>query len=158
MGDSKLRIKFGEHEFEAEGPVDAVQDQFKLFSKLVAPNSEAERPAAAAIEQPAVPPLQKIMQVRKKIAWLKVPARPEDAVLVVLLGQKQFRSNDKVSGVEIMRGLRQSGLRVPRADYILMKHNANGHVTWSGEGRGRRYSLTDAGVVRAQQIVRELAR
>ena len=56
-----------------------------------------------------------------------------------------------------MDGLRESGVRIPRADYILTRHARDGNVVVSGDGRMRRYRLTDAGADRALQIVRRLA-
>ena len=35
MVENKLKIKIGEHEFEAEGPVDIVQSQLAAFTELV---------------------------------------------------------------------------------------------------------------------------
>ena len=154
MADSRLRIKFGEHEFEAEGPAEAIQDHFRLFRKLVAPETESEQPQ----QQTAVAVSQKIMRTRGKILFLAVPAKPTDAVLALMLGQRQFRKNNAVTGVEIMRGLRHSEIRIPRVDGILSKHRETGHIQWAGTGRGRRYSLTDAGAARAEEIVRHLAR
>jgi len=155
MADLKLRIKFGEHEFEAEGASDLVQDQFKLFRQLVLP-----RPPSDVIDEPdmVLSMSKKIMRIGRKIVALSVPAAPNDAVLVLMLGQKQFRNNDAVTGLEIMGGLRDSSIHIPRADGILAKHLQNGHVEWRGSRRARRYRLTEAGVTRAQEIVRHLAR
>ena len=96
------------------------------------------------------------MRVKARVVSLTVPAKAEDVVLLVLLGQKQFRNNGRVTGAEIMNGLRQSGVRLPRADYMLRKHAGDGNVVMTGLGRTRRYSLTNAGVDRAQQIARTL--
>ena len=35
MADYRLKIKIGEHEFEADGPVDAVKSQFEAFKELI---------------------------------------------------------------------------------------------------------------------------
>ena len=98
------------------------------------------------------------MRTRGNILLLAVSATPADAVLALMLGQRQFRKNNAVSGVEIMRGLRHSQIRIRRVDGILSKHHESGHIQWTGTGRGRRYSLTDAGAARAEEIARHLAR
>ena len=160
MSDLKLKIKFGEHEFEAEGPADTVQAQFMAFKQLVSPQPDGEKSFAApdaVVDRSERPPFHKMVLLKGRIVSLTVPAKPEDAVLLVLLAQKQFRKNDRVSGGEIMDGLRESGVRIPRADYILTRHARDGNVVVSGDGRMRRYRLTDAGADRALQIVRRLA-
>ena len=159
MSDLRLKIKFGEHEFEAEGTAETVQAQFVAFKQLVVPQAEGGLSLATdtAVDPSGPPPFHKMVRVSDRIASLTVPAKTEDAVLLVLLAQKQFRNNDAVTGGEIMDGLRASGVRVPRADYILARHARDGNVVRVGEGRKRRYRLTDRGADRALQIVRHLA-
>ena len=36
MAETRIKIKVGQHEFEAEGPVDLIREQFDTFKKLVA--------------------------------------------------------------------------------------------------------------------------
>ena len=43
MSESKLRIKFNEHEFEIEGPVDHVERQFELFRRGFAHGERPDR-------------------------------------------------------------------------------------------------------------------
>lgn len=64
-----------------------------------------------------------------------------------------FLKNDSVTGAQIMEGLRQSGLKIPRADYILMSHAKDGYVTYKGSARARKYSLTQKGVEHAERLV-----
>ena len=156
MADLRLKIKFGEHEFEAEGSAETVQDQFIAFKQLVLPQPEGEKPLGA-IDDSKPPPFHKMVSLNGRIVSLTVPAKTEDAVLLMLLAQKQFRENDAVSGGEIMAGLRASGVRIPRADYILTRHARDGNVVMTGDGRMRRYRLTDRGADHALQIVRHLA-
>ena len=158
MSDLKLRIKFGEHEFEAEGTAETVEAQFIAFKQMVLPQAEGEVSLAATDDdESGPPPFDKMVRVSGRIVSLTVPAKTEDAVLLVLLAQKQFRKNDAVSGGEIMDGLRASGVRIPRADYILTRHARDGNVVMNGDGRKRRYQLTDRGAERALGIVRHLA-
>lgn len=162
----KLKIKIGEHEFEAEGPVDIVQDQFATFRDLIAtfpgrraeeaapPEIQPERDGGGAIAtgSPTGLALEKISRVDGRVISLTVtPASVQEAVLVILLCQRHFRSNDSVTGGEIMDGLRQSGHIAARADYVLDKMAAEGLVIRIGIGRARRYPLTNAGVTKAQE-------
>ena len=36
MENYRIKVKIGEHEFEADGPADAVQSQFEMFKQLIA--------------------------------------------------------------------------------------------------------------------------
>jgi hypothetical protein len=155
---SRLRIKFDNHEFEAEGDEDFVQHQFERFRMLVAPERAVDNPVVDKERETAVSLAKKIMRIRGHILSLSVPARSADAVLALMLGQKQFRNNHRVSGVEIMSGLRDSEIRIPRADGILSKHMQDGYIQWTGSGRARRYSLTESGSTHAEEIIRQLAR
>jgi hypothetical protein len=161
MSELRIRMKFGEHEFEAEGLADAVERQLESFKQLIAPGQAAalsQRTAESPEDQrkAAPPALERIMRIRGRILSLSVTATAADAVLVILLGQRNLRQNDSVSGTEIMRGLRDSGIRIPRADTILTKHAGTGSVIAMGERRRRRYRLSSAGVEQAQQIALSL--
>ena len=35
MDIARIKVKFGEHEFEAEGPPDSVQSQFEAFREMI---------------------------------------------------------------------------------------------------------------------------
>ena len=154
MSESKVRIKLGEHEFEAEGPVEAIRTQLDVFKQLIAPPKPAETP----VQPPAVPPLplDKIMKHSRDVVSISISTDLDDAVLLMLLGQRHFRRNDIVSGSQIMNGLRQSGLDVPRVDMVLNKHARHGNIIATGIRRTRRYQLSVTGLQRAQQIARKL--
>src|SRR5215468_734597 len=97
------------------------------------------------------------MRVDGRIVSLTVNAQSiQDAVLALLLGQRQFRSNDTVTGAEILGGLRESGRGVGRIDHTLNQLTAEGSVITIGQHRGRRYRLTNSGVNRAQEVARGL--
>jgi len=155
---SRLRIKLDNHEFEAEGGEEFVRLQFESFRMLVAPERDEKNRVVEKEPETAVSRSKKIMRIHGKILWLSVPARPADAVLALMLGQKQFRNNSKVSGGEIMHGLRNSEIQIPRADGILSRHMQNGYILWTGSGRARRYSLTESGNSHAEEIIRQLAK
>ncbi len=164
MSKSRIRIKFPEHEFEVEGPAERVQSRFAVFRRLVWPNSEpdaAETMAQTTIETveiaPAEPPFPKMCLQQGRFLFLKVPAKVEDAVLLVMFAQKEFRKNENVTGGEIMGGLRRSGIKIRRADSLVTKHESAGNIAIKGSGRTRRYQLTDQGAYRAQQLVSYLA-
>src|SRR5262245_32240450 len=136
---ARLKIKVGIHEFEAEGPSDIVQSQFEAFKDLIAytPIEAAPYPQidAGKIEIAGTIPtvrvdapqtdaaLGKIMRVDSRVISLTArPKVPDDAVLLLLYGQKILRENDSVTGAEIIDGLTATGgLQLGRVDRLLEK-------------------------------------
>lgn len=173
-GHHRIKIKIGQHEFEAEGPSDVVSEQFKIFNELVAsfPSTPAAQPQndthkldEPATIQPGRPDLPsidaalgKIMKLDNRIVSLTVRAETvEDAVLLLLYGQKMMRESDSVTGGEVLDGLKATGgTSVSRVDRVLEKMGRDGDVIVIGERRGKRYRLTNAGLTRGRQIATSL--
>src|SRR6266481_7602524 len=126
MADYHLKIKIGDHEFEADGPVDAVKSQFDAFKELIAvlPSRKPETISLQEIEPPAdviasmtdpMSNLERIFRQHGRVVSLTAPPTSAiDAVLLTLYGQKKFRNNDSPTGGEILDGLEQSGYREVR--------------------------------------------
>jgi len=161
MGESTLRVKFGEHEFEAEGPSDSVERQFLAFRLLISPSEPPpaqEQAKPQNVEKKPAELLERIMKVNGPIVSLTVRTNNvDDAVLALMFGHRQLRNAQLVSGAQIMQGLRASGFDVLRADVILRKQSRRGHVAASGRYRNIRYQLSLSGYDRAWQIVRQWA-
>jgi hypothetical protein len=170
----RLKIKVGPHEFEAEGPSDVVQEQFKLFKEMIqtAPITSPPQPqtpfnpeplgASIPIERPDAPSnglnLSKIMDQDGRVVSLTVPPKsPDDAVLLLLYGQRALRGNDSVTGSEVMDGMMTTGgMAIERVDRILHKIGADGDLIITGQRRGKRYRLTNTGVAKAMRIAQDL--
>lgn len=165
MDTYKLKMKIGEHEFDAEGPADAVQAQFEAWRSLVTAtptpvqttsrgeqqqqggNGESQREAGGELL------LNKIMKQDGRVISLTARgASVEDEIMLVLLGQKNLRNNDSVTGGEIVDGLKLTGRTVRRVDYQLDKMTNVGDTITIGVGRARRYRLTNQGFAKAQSI------
>jgi hypothetical protein len=162
MDTQKLKIKIGEHEFEAEGPIDVVQNQFAAWKELIAvvptkPTQitlEKVGDKNASVQRLA---LDKIMKSEARVISLTARAETvEETALLILLGQKELRGNQEVTGSEIMDGLRQSGYAISRADTLMDRLSADGHVITVGVHRSRRYRLSNAGLTLAQSIAEEV--
>lgn len=176
----RLKLKIGPHEFEAEGDPQVVHEQFQAFKELIAmapvmpasviPSpSPAATPLAATVAQfmgtantDALPPaseldLEKIARRDERIVSLTVrPDSPDDAALLILLGQKLMRNNDSVTGSEFISGLTATGgMSVQRPDRLLEKLARSGDVIVFGEGRAKRYRLTNTGLNKARHIAAE---
>ena len=166
--DTKLKMKIGSHEFEAEGPSEIVQAQFDVFRELIAmvPPDVAPAPRTIIVppDAPAPTPtlggelmLDKIMRQEGRVVSLTARgATLETEIMLILLGQRKLRTNDSVSGSEIMDGLRLTGRTVNRIDYQIDKMTEMGDVITVGNGRARRYRLTNQGFAKAQELAMDL--
>ncbi len=170
---TKLKLKIGMHEFEAEGDPATVKASFEAFRELVnaanaTPQIAVPAPLMAMAANPPVlvseaanasdAMLDKIMRVDARVVSLTVrPKKADDAVLLVLYGQKRLRENDSVTGSEIIDGITATGgLQISRVDRLLDKAGREGDVIVIGERRGRRYRLTNAGVAKARALAADL--
>lgn len=150
METLRIKIEIGDRKFEADGPAEIVQIHFNAFMKLTV-GGNAETLAEKTIA------LDKIMKTSGTVVWLNIKTtKAPGALLVLLLGQKQLRNNILVSGTDLIHGLRASGHRLLRADYILNSLARGRYITVHGKHRGRRYQLTDSGLLRAQEIAQQL--
>ena len=172
METQRLKIKIGNNEFEAEGAKEVVQAQFEAFKEMVlsapplipsqAKSDDAMRQQPMDTQIPNngdVTPdnhLDKIMKVEGRVVSLTVAAANiDDAVLLLMYGQKMHRSNDSVTGSEIMDGLKVFGQRVERVDRVLDKAGNEGNIIVLGVKRGKRYRLTNKGLAKAREIARD---
>ena len=119
-----------------------------------------EKPISTSERNPVVSQEStlKALRVNGRVVFMGIRTESvEDALLVLLLGQKHLRNNDSVTGAEIMDGLRASGQRVNRVDHLLNRHVRDGSITATGRRRARRYRLTNRGIQKAQEITDLLA-
>jgi hypothetical protein len=168
MDTTKIKIKIGNHEFEAEGPVETVQAQFDIFKDLVGTTlaQSTPTPAIQARSATAIPsnsgelphiPLEKIVHVSGRVVSLTaLPATTEDAALLIILGHKDLRNNVSVTGQEIGDGLAQSGRPVARVDRVMDKAITEAHVLKTGIKRATRYRLTNQGLTKALNVANDL--
>ena len=171
----RMKAKIGENEFDAEGPAELVRKDYEAFLETV------KSSAAKVVEKPVdvVVPLSgveavgsvgnvtpridasavdsgisRIMRVDKRtVSLTAAPANAEEAVLLLLYGQRVLRNNESPTGTEIVAGVATTGgLDIGRSDRMFEKIARNGDVIMIGERRGKRYRLTNAGIAKARQI------
>ena len=84
MAEYRLKVKVGEHEFEADGPVETVKEQFEAFKDLIEslPKNKVETTASAtSIDTPALQPItpvatanvDRIFRAENRVISLTVP-------------------------------------------------------------------------------------
>ncbi len=165
MDTSKVRIKIGEHEFEAEGNSETVQAQFLAFQAIIsglpAKGQSKEVEEIAQVQEKntdaAHLPLVRIMRVQGRVVSLTaIPPTLEDAALLIMLGNLELRNNEASTGQEIGDGLAQSGRPVPRTDRVVGKLMDEAYVLKSGIKRSSRYRLSNSGHKKALAVAREL--
>ena len=166
MDAQRLKIKIGIHEFEAEGPPDVVQSQFEAFRELVADMSPSRQIESIPDDSGATlqndlestdSRLEKVMRVNDRIVSLTVGADSiDDAVLLLIYGQKVLLENETVTGHQLMGGLKISGQAVSRVDRQLKKAAAEGAVIIIGKQRSKKYRITNKGILKARKMAREL--
>ncbi|MGB9196617.1 MAG: hypothetical protein WCB53_06785 [Terriglobales bacterium] len=164
MENYRIKVKIGEHEFEADGPADAVQSQFEMFKQLIAnqpkpidttkkepQQEESMAPSARHFDLQ----LDQICQVSGRVVSLTVkPEADATAAMLIMLGQKTFRENDTVTASEIKDGLEQSGYRPTRIDRIMQPLADEGSVIRIGQRKGTRYRFTNQGIAKAKGLAK----
>jgi hypothetical protein len=163
-----LKIKIGPHEFEATGAPESVREKFESFKQLIGlltsgavkdlTNSTQKLMDTLDETITSGEQLNKIMRVSGRTVSLT--ARPHilnDAILLLVFGQKMIRQNDAVTGAEIIDGLEATGgYSFNRVDGILDKIARGGDLLTFGERRGKRYRLTNTGFAKARSIAADL--
>jgi hypothetical protein len=167
MDTHRIKIKIGEHEFEAEGPADVVERQFETFKELIAntprqPNVSTERQGnQVKTNENAGPsggqtPLDKIMKIDGRVVSLTVKPQSEGtAALLVLLGHKVYHGKETATASELRDGLEHSGYRFARVDRLMQPLCDEGAVIKIGTRKATRYRLTNPGVAQAEAAARE---
>ncbi|MYB89839.1 MAG: hypothetical protein F4X93_07800 [Proteobacteria bacterium] len=158
-------MRIGDNLFEAEGNKETVQAQFEMFKELVLKVPSIKTPAETAPQahnrqsdqvSPPNEQLDKIMKVDGRIVSLTVAAETtDDAVMLLMYGQKIHRNNDSVTGSELMDGLKVSGQAVERIDRIMEKASKGGFCIILGHKRSKRYRLTNKGISKAREIAQD---
>jgi|ERR1035437_149077 hypothetical protein len=168
METTRIKIKIGDHEFEAEGPADTVQSQFEAFREMIStiprtalaptPNNTAQvKQEKDDIEDLPHIEVGKVLHVAGRVVSLTaLPKSTEDAALLIMLGHKDLRNNLTVTGQEIGDGLAQSGRPVLRVDRIMEKALGEALVLKTGIKRGTRYRLTNQGLTKALNVAKDL--
>lgn len=166
MDSYRLKIKVGDHEFEAEGPTEAVTSQFEAWKQLIStvPRQTNATPATNGTQEETQKPatdapiaMDKIFKSEGRVVSLTaLPNTEQEAALLILLGQRHYRTNESVTGSEVMDGMQLSGYRLGRVDRMLDGLASDGVVIRTGQHRGTRYRLSNTGLTRAQAIAREV--
>jgi hypothetical protein len=171
---TRLKIKVGEHEFEASGEPEDVKEQYRMFVELVGtmartPHPQPQTPSLndtpevdSSTPSPSTPAnelaLTKIMKQEGRVVSLTVrPKSLVDAIMLLMLGHKVIRNSEYTTGAELIDGLKTSGgITFSRIDKLMEKISDDGDIIVTGERRGKKYRMTNAGMTKARQIAQDL--
>jgi hypothetical protein len=182
MESTRLKVKVGVHEFDAEGPPDQVAAQFEAWKELIAGLQHSEQATNQNGRRTITLPADSVQEVKTRdgyaATWdifggdldrdlmtLKVhpPAgdtRDADAILLVMYGyRKAGNDGDGMAEVPVTKlkeSLDVSGIRVPRIDRAVAPYLRAGYLLKTGRGKGGVYRLTNTGFARAEELARRL--
>ena len=165
MENTRIKIKIGNHEFEAEGPSKIVQEQFEAFKQLIAsapqhvapsPKIPTEAKAHGTPVDKETAKLDSICSVDGRLVSLTVkPESEANAALLIMLAQRIYRENETVTASELIDGLEQSGYTPDRLNRIMQPLADEGSVVRIGKKKGTRYRFTNQGLNKAQTVAKE---
>ena len=163
MDSYRIKVKIGEHEFEAEGSPELVKSQFEDFKQIIASAPRQTPTGSIKQQKPLTEPLnsgelqlEKISKVDGRVVSLTIkPEAESTAALLIMLAQKTYRANETVTASEIKDGLEQSGYRPGRIDRLMQPLADEGSVVRIGARKGTKYRFTNQGLVKAQNVAED---
>lgn len=178
MENTRLKVKVGVHEFEAEGPSDQVSAQFQAWKELIAATTAtAPQGGRRMITLPA----DSVEEVKtpdgRAATWdifgvededlmtLKVhppdgDTRDSDAILLVMYGFRKAGNEGagmpEVPVTKLKESLDRSGIRIARIDRAAAPYLKAGYLLKAGRGKGGIYRLTNTGYAKSEDMARKL--
>jgi hypothetical protein len=179
MDEHKLKVKFGNFEFEAYGTEASVQKQFELFMKGVnaqPPASETKRTDMPKHERgrddevpaddrprrnngPLDPELIASAFAQDAKGTVSLKALPDDsdepaadALLLILYGYRVVKNQNDVLVTQLALAARQSGTTIDRIDRAIAARQ--GLFLKAGARRGGKYQLNNRGVQHVETLLK----
>lgn len=177
MDSQKLRIKVGEHEFEAEGSSEKVSEQFNAWKELIASLPQKAQGGSTPPQNNTGKLLKNVTEVRtsegfsapwdifqvddkRKLVTLAIHPSGDDrdalAMLLIMFGHKKSYGQNEVLATRLVEAMEVSGFKPGRIDRTLAKFIDAGLVLNSGRGKGSKYRLTNTGYAQADELARQL--
>jgi len=165
MAETRLRLRVGSNEFEAEGSREFVESQVEawkhLFSGTARQNEPAERESPQDGSEERDPSdVFSVDEERSMVSLTTQPTgdqREADAALLILYGFRALAEQETVLVGRVKDALEESGFRPGRIDRILAPHVKSGLVLKSGQGKGSKYRLSNTGLSSARGLAQSLA-
>lgn len=105
--------------------------------------------------QPINPSLSKIFKNGKRLTLLTRPT-PDKALLLLMYGYKLIQKQDVVGSAQMALSFEETGITgVNRLIRVAKPLEQSGFISISGQKKGTRYVLTNAGIAEAEKILGE---
>ncbi len=161
-----MHIKVGPHEFQGEGPEEAVKASFEDWKSMItlfgqqtgAAMNRGGRDADQSQSSLSDTQLTRLFLLddKKNLVTLRLLPRGDDrdadAVLLILHGFQRLRDQIEVPVTQLKPSLKQSGCNIDRVDSVVAKYFRDGLLNKGGSGKGGRYSLTNSGIQKAVSL------
>lgn len=162
MESTKLHVKVGNSEFDAEGLPEWVKEAYDRFlESLKSQSHESPPPKGDGDDKSRGAPvadkafLDGVFTVKDNVVSLRhLPTtesatRTAECAILILYGFKRMLGIDDVQVTKLNEGLRQSGITIRRLDKVITVHSQL--YRKGGTRSGGRYSLTNAGELQAHK-------
>lgn len=166
----KVRVRLGNAEFEAEGGEAVVKEQYDMFLKALASSGglvqeqhlseDCSENSSARIQgaEAGGELVDRVFSNDRGVLSLRVlpqtKNRDADALLLLVYGYTKVKGGHDVFGTQLMKSARQSGLTIDRVDRVIVAHK--GLYMRGGARRGAKYTLNNQGVIKSEQIMKEM--
>lgn len=157
----KIRLKWRENEFEAEGPEGLIRSHLNEFKEMVGGRRPAAAPAGTAgTEQGAASILFQADKASQALSLRVLPStdkgvlkQTSNTLLLVLHGFQEELALEQVPVLAAAQAIRQSGMvQVRRLSNAFLALQSDGLAMKIGSGKGTRYQLTTKGRAAAQNL------
>ena len=173
METHRIKMKIGVHEFEAEGPQELVTQQFEAFKELISsmPKGPSGPGVMSGLSQPdgstinpATPldatqiVLDRVFSKGNPLSLAALPSGDNAAansLLILLYGFLKINGEQTVTGTMLNKAARKSGVNIDRIDRVIAVYQPE-FVLAAGAKKGRKYSLNNRGIARAEEVIRTL--
>ncbi|HEX5010661.1 MAG TPA: hypothetical protein VFY71_09680 [Planctomycetota bacterium] len=169
-----LNVKLGGAEFHGEGDKEEVRADYQLWLEALRASGgrgasvndsigSATQGGASASNGESGPRsadddlLARVFHRDREgiVSMLVKPKDVPDQILLMIYGHLRLTSEPFVFAVTLARSLRKSGCPLDRMDRVLGTHEGT-LITKAGAKRGTKYSLTNPGKKRAEELMAQL--
>ena len=160
----RLKVRFGNSDFEAEGPTEIVTEAYQGFLTAVT-LCPAETPRVDVSEEiesagqthregyPSSLLERAFIVDGESVSLRSLPSSDKgDALVLLIYGYRTLVAKQAVTGNELASAARQSGLALNRVDRFIPED----YVMRGGSGNAKRYHLNNRGIEYAENMLEQM--
>ena len=154
----RLKMKFGNAEFEAEVAEDEVRLMYDQFLSILGHEERDTPKRTSSVEYPRKTFNQGLTQIFDlhedgAIVLKLLPDghdKEADALLLILFGYRLLKNEECVLATHLFRAVEKSGISLRRPVYLCARNSR--FVIRNGQRKGSNYSLNSHGLAMAKEI------